>query len=79
MHYPPGDGTPDKHLPELYDLSRDPGELHNLAADPQFAPIRRQLEEKLAAMLTAAGLGGGKDKMPPDEGIKSELPDQKIR
>jgi arylsulfatase A-like enzyme len=79
MHYPPGDGTPDKHLPEVYDLSQDPGELHNLAADPQSAPIRRQLEEKLAEMLTAAGLGDGKDKMPLDEGIKSELPDQKIR
>jgi N-acetylglucosamine-6-sulfatase len=79
MHYPPGDGTADKHLPELYDLSKDPGELHNLAADPPSAPIRRQLEERLANMLTAAGLGGGKDQMPLDEGIKSELPDQKIR
>ncbi len=79
MHYPQGDGTPDKHLPELYDLSQDPGELHNLAAEPQSAAIRHQLEEKLAEMLTAAGLGDGKDKMPLDEGIKLELPDQKIR
>jgi hypothetical protein len=30
-------------------------------------------------MLTAAGLGNGKDNMPLDEGIKSELPDAKIR
>jgi arylsulfatase A-like enzyme len=79
MHYPPGDGTPDKYLPELYDLSKDPGELHNLAADPQFAPIRHQLEQRLADMLTAAGLGNGKDKMPLDEGMRSELPDAKIR
>jgi arylsulfatase A-like enzyme len=79
MHYPPGDGTPDKQLPELYDLSKDPGELHNLAADPQSASMRRQLEKQLADLLAAAGLGGGKDKIPLDEGIKTELPDQKIR
>jgi len=79
MHYPPGDGTPDKHLPEMYNLSDDPGERHNLAADPQFATIRHQLEGKLAELLAAAGLDGAKDKMPLDEGIKSELPDQKIR
>ena len=79
MHYPPGDGMPDKHLPEMYHLRDDPGELHNLAADPKFAPIRRQLEAKLAEMLAAAGLDGAKDKMPLDEGIKSELPDQRIR
>ena len=79
MHYPPGDGRLDKHLPELYDLSKDPEESRNLAADPQFASMRRQLEERLAGLLTAAGLGGANDKMPLDEGIKSELPDQKIR
>ena len=50
-----------------------------LAADPQFARMRRRLERRLADLLTAAGLGEGKDKMPLDEGIKSELPDQKIR
>jgi arylsulfatase A-like enzyme len=79
MHYPPGDGTPDKHLPEMYNLSDDPGERRNLATDPQFAAMRRQLEGKLAELLAAAGLDGAKDKMPLDEGIKSELPDQKIR
>ena len=79
MHYPPGDGTPDKHLPEMYNLADDLEERHNLAADPQFTSVRRQLEGRLAEMLTAAGLDGAKDKMPLDEGIKSELPDQKIR
>ena len=31
IHYPPGDGTPDKHLAELYDLAADPAESRNLA------------------------------------------------
>jgi len=79
IRYPTGDGTPDKHLPELYSLSDDPEERHNLASDPQSAPMRRQLEGKLAELLAAAGLDGPRDRMPLDEGIKSELPDQKIR
>jgi len=56
-NYPPGDGTPDKHLPELYYLSQDPAELHNLAADPQSAPIRRQFGGKARRDVTAADLG----------------------
>ena len=30
IHYPHGDGTPDRHLAELYDLKQDPGENVNL-------------------------------------------------
>jgi len=79
MRYPHGDGSPDKHLPELYDLKSDPLELKNLAADPKFAATRRDLEGQLAGLLAAAGLTPDKDKMPLDEGVKSELPDAKIR
>ena len=37
------------HRPEyeLYDIQRDPGELHNLAADPAFAAVKNGLIEKL--------------------------------
>ena len=79
MRYPHGDGSPDQHLPELYNLKDDPKELRNLAADPKFSAQRRDLEQQLAQLLATAGLTPGKDKMPLDEGVKSELPDAKIR
>ena len=79
MHYPHGDGSPDKHLPELYNVKEDPKELRNLAADPKFSATRRDLEKQLATLLAGAGLTPDKDKMPLDEGVKSELPDAKIR
>ena len=79
IHYPHGDGSPDKHLAELYHLTDDPAELRNLANDPAHAAKRAKLEKELAAMLAANGLTPDQDKMPLDEGIKAQLPDQKIR
>ena len=63
----------------MYDLANDPGELVNLAAAPAHAATRVDLEQRLAAILEAHGLGPGNDPMPLDEGIKTELPDAKIR
>lgn len=79
MRYPHGDGSPDRHLPELYDLANDPEELVNLAADPAHAATRAELEKRLESLLASHGLGPGHDPMPLDEGIKPELPDAKIR
>jgi N-acetylglucosamine-6-sulfatase len=79
VHYPHGDGTADRHLPELYDLANDPDELKNLAIDPAHATTRADLERQLANVLASFGLTTEKDTMPLDEGIKSALPDQKIR
>lgn len=79
IRYPHGDGSPDRYVPELYDLKADPGELRNLATDPKHAAIRRKLERELAALMAAEGLTPERDKMPLDEGIKQALPDQKIR
>lgn len=78
IRYPHGDGTPDKHMAELYNLKNDPGETTNLIADKKHqalvAKFRKELDQRIAESHP-----GGKDKMPMDEGIKGELPDEKIR
>ena len=79
IRYPHGDGSPDKHLAELYHLTTDGGERRNLAAVAQHAATRRKLEQQLAALLASEGLTPDQDRMPLDEGIKTALPDQKIR
>jgi arylsulfatase A-like enzyme len=79
IRYPHGDGSPDRHEPELYDLSADPDERKNLAADPVHADTRAELERQLAELLASFGLDHGRDTMPLDEGIKTALPDAKIR
>ncbi|GAA4462841.1 sulfatase [Nibrella saemangeumensis] len=77
IHYPTGDGTPDKHMAELYHLAVDPGEDHNLINDRNYAGKVNELKRELAALLKKTG--ANPDKMPLDEGIKSELPEQSIR
>ena len=79
MHDPPGDGSPDKHLAELYDLKADPEERRNLIKEPAVAAQLAELRAELARVLTESGLTPESDKMPLDEGIKTALPDQKIR
>lgn len=79
MHYPHGDGSPDRHLAEMYDLKNDPQELVNLAEHKDYGANRKELEAKLATLLAKEGLTPETDQMPIDEGIKAELPDQKIR
>ena len=79
IHYPHGDGSPDKHMAELYDLKNDPGETKNLINDPKHAAKLKELQAELAKDLADVGLNASNDKMPLDEGIKKELPDQKIR
>lgn len=78
IRYPHGDGSPDKHMAELYNLKTDPGETTNLISDKKYqslvAKLRKELEQRIAESHP-----GGKDKMPIDEGIKGELPDEKIR
>ncbi len=77
VHYPHGDGSPDKHMAELYNLKDDPEELKNLIHDPQYAGKVKELKAELARLLKATG--ADPDKMPLDEGVKQKLPDPKIR
>lgn len=77
IRYPHGDGSPDRHKAELYDLKADPGEERNLIDDPSMAGVAAQLRAELDRLIRAAGVT--EDRMPLDEGIKAELPDQKIR
>ncbi len=78
-HYPHGDGKPDRHMPELYDLKHDPEERHNLANEPKHAATLAELKAELQRVMKQTGLTPETDKMPLDEGIKAALPDAKIR
>jgi N-acetylglucosamine-6-sulfatase len=77
IHYPHGDGKPDRHLAELYDLKNDPEERRNLAADPAQKQRIAELQAELARLMRETGVET--DTMPLDEGVKQTLPDQKIR
>jgi N-acetylglucosamine-6-sulfatase len=77
IRYPHGDGGPDRHPAELFEIAADPDETRNVAGDPRHAAVARELQAELARLLVETG--AVPDRMPLDEGIKSELPDQKIR
>lgn len=79
IHYPHGDGGPDRHKAELYNLEFDPDERHNLIDNAKYAGVLKQLRKELARQMSETGLTAETDKMPIDAGIKKELPDQKIR
>ena len=77
IRYPHGDGGPDRHPAELYDIRSDPDERHNLIADERYAPVVDRLRADLDRLIREAD--GLPDSMPLDEGIKSELPAEEIR
>jgi N-acetylglucosamine-6-sulfatase len=77
IRYPHGDGGPDRHLEELYEISSDPDETRNLFKDPLYAPVVATLQAELNRLIHDTD--GSPDKMPLDQGIKTELPEAKIR
>ena len=79
IHYPHGDGGPDRHMAELYDLKNDPGETKNLISKPELFGQVTALQAELARLMLSTGLSAKTDKMPIDDGVKSGLPDAKIR
>lgn len=78
IRYPHGDGTPDRHMAELYDLASDPGENINLINKPAHAKIINKLRAELERLIAEHG-NGQPDKMPIDQGIQSGLPEESIR
>ncbi|QOV92001.1 sulfatase family protein [Humisphaera borealis] len=78
IRYPHGDGSPDKHMAELYDLKSDPEETKNLIADPQHAKLVEELRAELDRQIKQYS-NGKPDVMPVDQGIGTALPDAKIR
>lgn len=77
IRYPHGDGGPDRHQAELYDLQSDPEESKNLIQDPRYQDQVAELRAELARLQQAARLAP--DVMPLDAGILDRLPDSKIR
>ncbi|MCH8119281.1 MAG: sulfatase [Planctomycetes bacterium] len=77
VHYPNGDNKPDRYKAELYNLKNDPLETKNLIDDPKYAPKVTELKAELRRLM--AQTGALPDKMPLYLGIKTELPDEKIR
>jgi N-acetylglucosamine-6-sulfatase len=74
---PHGDGSPDRHMAELYHLKSDPDETRNLINDPKHAAKVKELAAELERLMKETGIV--RDEMPLDAGIKQELPDLKIR
>lgn len=72
IHYPHGDGSPDRYRAELYNLRDDPRETRNLIDDPASAGMVRELKAELERLLKETG--AVPDPMPIDAGIKTFLP-----
>lgn len=70
IRYPHGDGSPDRFTAELYHLTEDPLEQHNLIDDPRWAAQRKKLERELDKLSKQIG----PEKMPVYEGITNVLP-----
>ncbi len=77
IRYPHGDGGPDRHLGELYDMNYSPVERKNLINVPQYRHTVLQMQAELFRCM--AETGAFPDSMPLDDGIKDQLPDLRIR
>lgn len=77
MHYPNGDGQPDKYLAELYNVREDPLQKNNLINDPACGDKLSELKAELRSIQEATG--GWPDSMPVNPELRMELPDEKIR
>jgi N-acetylglucosamine-6-sulfatase len=72
IHYPHGDGGPDRYTAELYDLCDDPLEMHNLISGPAHAERVRELKATLEQLMDRHN--ALPDTPPLDKGIQTTLP-----
>lgn len=72
IHYPHGDGSPDRYTAELYDLRSDPLEMRNLIDEAGHADTLDVLRDRLERIMREHG--AVPDRMPLDQGIRNELP-----
>ncbi len=77
IRYPHGDGSPDRHMAELYHLKSDPDEARNLITDPKYHSKAAELRNRLHKLMEKTGEGAFD--MPIDQGIKQTLPDPSVR
>ena len=64
-------------MAELYNLKDDPGERKNLIDDPKYADVVKDMQAHLERLLKETD--ALPDRMPIDEGVKTELPEESIR
>jgi N-acetylglucosamine-6-sulfatase len=72
IHYPHGDGKPDRYRAEMYNVKDDPLETRNLIDNAKYAGKLGEMKEELARLMKATG--ALPDKMPLDDGIRNVPP-----
>ncbi len=72
IRYPHGDGHPDRHKAELYNITEDPLETHNLIAEPSAAGRLKELRKEFDRLMRRHK--AVPDRLPVDGGIRAELP-----
>lgn len=72
IHYPHGDGSPDRYTAELYCLAEDPLETRNRVADPACAVKLSELKAEMERLMIRHK--AVPDAMPVDGGIINVLP-----
>ena len=77
IHYPNGDGSPDRYLAELYHVKEDPREERNLIHAPEAKGKLGELTAELRRLQQETG--ALPDRMPVNPQLKMELPAESIR
>lgn len=72
VRYPQGDGSPDRHKAELYDLIADPLETRNLISEPSAADQLQKLQKEFCRLMRKHQ--AVPDRLPVDGGIRADLP-----